>query len=67
MDITPSVVQRCGDLYRLLASQLEREMASREKERDTAPELVAYALLQCFSHASHQSGHGRMVNIPYGP
>ena len=46
-------------MYKTCSSSLttQRKVATGEKEQDAASELVAYALTQSFSHASHQSGH----------
>ena len=33
------------------------------KNHDLAPDLVAYALIRSFSHASHQCGHGSLSSI----
>ena len=51
-------------VYKLLASQLEMEWRLEKKNRDPAPEHVAYALTQSFSHASHRSGHNVLFSIP---
>ena len=43
-----------GVVDTLLASQLQREwQLDKKKNCDPAPELVAYALVQSFSHMSH--------------
>ena len=46
----------------LLTTQLESGNW-RKKNRDLAPELVAYTLTLSFSHASHQCGHDSLSPI----
>ena len=44
-------------VYKLLASQLEREWRLEKTNQDLALGLVAYALMWSFSLTSHQFGH----------
>ena len=44
-------------VYKLLASQLERECRLEKKNQDPALGLMAYALMWSFSHTSHRFGH----------
>ena len=55
-------VSVCKLVYRLLASQLEKEWQLKRKNHDQELKPVTYALTQSFSHAS-QSGHNSLSPI----
>ena len=50
-------------IYRLFVNYTAWKWWLEEKNHDLAPELVAYALMQSFSQASHQCGHDSLSPI----